>query len=139
MTYTRPDADTLAIMWPDIEPHIERAMEQSFRTDDTLATVTGNLAGGQTDIVLIESGYELKGVAVVELMQRKDGMWLNVWGLSGADMSLWLDGLLEHLEYMASEFQLEGVMCGGRLGWERMLDARGWNRKAVIMEKRVCH
>lgn len=132
-------ADEMLANWPHYRGAIQEAMSHSFRECDNLEEVMDALADWRAHLLEIVVEGESLAVAVIDTVEGKGGTWLNVWGVAGTRMSEWLPGFIDYLKAQASKLEMLGVMCGGRLGWERELARYGWKKRAVIMEIRVCH
>ena len=116
---------------------IDLAMQESHRQEDCLMSVMRALGSQQARLVAIERDGTLLATVVLEYMRTKDGYYLNVWGVGGGCMDEWLHPLQEYLAQLAQQLGLDGIIMGGRPGWERALRGLGWRKKAVIMEYRV--
>lgn len=132
-------ADKMLQQWERYAGAIEIAMSESLYADDCLNTVMDALADWRAHLVDITVDGHTMAVAVIDTAQRKGGTWLNVWGVAGEDMQSWLPHFVDWLKAQALKMQFDGVMCGGRLGWEKELKRLGWKKQAVVMGVRVCH
>jgi len=113
------------------------SLEHSMRAEDDIDAVLNKLLAGHATAVVIKQGDLLLGISVLDQMECKDGLWLNVWTLTGAGMDVWLDEYVEYITRWARLMGLKGVMCGGRGGWEKRLKRYGWKKTAVIMQREL--
>ena len=132
------DDDRMQRHWETYSAMILTGLERSPNRSDNILRVMDALANDEAHIIEIVRDGQILACAVIEMVKRKDHRrWVNVWVMGGSGMDDWLSDFLQHLTGIAVERGAAGVMCGGRVGWERRLAAYGWKREHVLMEKKL--
>lgn len=134
------DVVQLAELWREFDrvtALIEAALEYSHQPADNIREIMSEVAAGNAHILEIKIMGQLRGVAVVQRSDTVNGPYLNVWTLGGTDLDDWVGDLNDFLTGWAKIRGLEGVMCGGRPGWRKVLKRLGWQEQAVIMTRAV--
>lgn len=127
---------TVAIeLWNTYKPYLLTAVnEHPAETVESLEEIRTDIRKGRALVLQIYEGVELQAVAVVELLDLKDGKSLHVRYLGGNGMDGWLDELSERLDETARFYDCDWVSIIGRLGWARSL--KKYDYKPVSMELR---
>ena len=117
------------------EQMLGEAMEYSHRPEDTIDAVSEAVIKGTAMAVRVEYDDELLAVAVLEGMETKQGRSINIWALAGERVAMWIDDFLTFVDEVARKFHCQGVIMGGRPGWQKKLKPQGWSVQSVIMRK----
>jgi hypothetical protein len=119
--------------WPQIyaiiAPALARAGTSASDLIDELLANTAQLwvKRGGSDQVL--------AAAITELLSSPDGVFVHGRILAGKASDI--DQAIAVVTHHARMIGAKGIRIEGRNGWERILSAKGWTRRAVVMEKSI--
>jgi hypothetical protein len=115
--------------WPAIYRLLAPAIEHGGDTD--AAELIDDLLDNRAQLwVLRTKGGDPAAAAVTQ----RFGDVLHCQLLGGDGMEDWVDDLIATTARYARPVGVQRFTIQGRLGWERVLAARGWRKKAVVME-----
>lgn len=117
--------------WPAIHRLLAPAM---VRSDYTSHELIDHLLAKTAQLWVLRKGGDPIAAAVSEMERTPRGLIVHGILLAGHDMASWIDELIACITHHALQAGAIGVQIKGRRGWERQLTARGWKRKAVVME-----
>lgn len=117
--------------WPAVYAVLAGAM---LRASYTPHELIDDLLSGRAQLWVLREGGDPIAAAVSELEATADGLFVNGRLLAGQGMAGWLDDALHCVESHARRVNAKGIRVTGRNGWERVLEGRGWKRRAVVME-----
>lgn len=121
-------------VWPIVEPFIDRALRRGQGDESTPEHQLARIEAGLAQLWVVTSEDAVKAVVVLSIVETDAARKLNVDILAGSDMDTWED----YVERLLLEFMdITGAACieaSCRPGLAKRLKARGWRRKAVVME-----
>jgi hypothetical protein len=120
--------------WPGIYAILAPAMKVS---GESAAELIDQLIDGTAQLWVLRKGGDPIAAAVSELVPSPLGLVVHGRLCAGKGMSGWLEDLIACITRHAKEAGAVGIEIEGRAGWERLLKARGWHRKAVVMAVRL--
>jgi len=120
------------LVWPLAEGHVRKAIDQG----DGLVTVESHHDAVLDDrrqlwLVWDEAKKECVATFVTEIINDHFFMWV----CGGKRMKEWLHLAQEGLERWARANGCKGMQLWGRPGWTRVLDALGYKKTLVAMNK----
>ena len=125
-------------LWDSFKPRLIEAVEAHPAESETdLEHVRTDVRRGKAMVLQIFEASQLLAVAVVELLDLKDGRSLHVRYLAGDGMDAWMDKLEARLQDMARFYDCVWVSIIGRLGWYRSLKLHGFEAVSIELRKRV--
>jgi hypothetical protein len=102
-------------------------MDYSLLNNESVDDLRAKLISG--DMLLAEIGCDTgaMAVAVLEIIDTKEGQALHVSALAGDRMDVWLDDFIDFLRSTARGLDCQaGVTLTGRLGWVKELKRYGF-------------
>lgn len=118
--------------WPAIHALLAPAIAFS---GDTVASVIDDLISGEAILwVLRTKGGDPIAAAVSELEDTPRGQFVHGRLLGGHGMAEWIDRLITDITAHGKDAHAKGIRIEGRIGWQRVLESKGWKRRAVVME-----
>lgn len=115
--------------WPAIHALLAPAIEHGG--DTTAEEVIDELLGNRAQLWAKREDGAPVAVAVTTI--HEDGT-LNCQLLGGEGMGVWVDDLISTVAEKAKPLGIHHFEMTGRIGWERVLKAKGWRKKKVVME-----
>lgn len=82
-------------------------------------------------------GENLRGAVATRVHATTAGRFCNLWVCVGFDADDLIDGVLSEIETWARSVGCHALEIVGRRGWERRLKGRGFEKTAVVLEKRL--
>ena len=133
--------DYIAQTWSQRGPMYASALERSWQVEDELENLAVALAQGKAWAIDVRLGDEILASSVVEKLETKGGVMLNIWVCAGRSMDEWLPEILECIEGWAVVIGARGVMLSGREGWQRALKKYGYETTNITLKKGFerCH
>lgn len=137
----RVDPGVLPIIWEDVTQILEEFGADWLRVVD-LSDVATTLVKGQMDLWVATIGNELSGVLFASWERHRHEADYHINFLAGRYMDLWFEAGLEKLEGYVALHGGTAISIGGRVGWHRLLEPRGFNpvyraRKLIQQTKGV--
>jgi hypothetical protein len=126
------DVDPLT---PWLMPFLER-----FATETTLTTpadVLEQAKDGRAQLWSYHDGAQFRGLVATRIHATQAGRICNFWVCVGVDTDELLDTMLGEIEPWARSQGCHVMEVVGRMGWARKLASRGFERTAVVLEKRL--
>lgn len=122
----RIDVATWPAIYAVLEPGIARG-------DYTAAELVDELVDNTAQLWVLRKGGDPIAAAVSELVQTPAGPIVHGRLCAGRGMNAWVDDLISCIRDHAAVVGAIEITVDGRAGWERVLRARGWQRKSVTM------
>ena len=120
--------------WTQVEPMIERALNQScgrmYSPDDLLQEIYG----GKMVLWTVLEGEVIVGVVVLRVVTRRDGRAVVVMVMAGEQFWRHQKAVHDALRKFAGVTRADRVEAVVRDGLARWLPKCGWKRKATVME-----
>lgn len=137
----RVDPGVLPIIWDDVVQIMEEYGADWLRTVD-LSDVSRLLVNGEMDLWAATVGNELKGVLFASWERHAREADYHVNFIAGRYMDLWFEPGLAKLESYVALHEGTALSIGGRIGWHRLLEPRGYfpvyrARKMITQTKGV--
>lgn len=127
-------ATLVEILWQDMAPHLQRAVETAHGEVTLDSIKEGFLSGDSLPLVVSVEG-EIIAVLTAEVRQMESGLRCLVLPIIGGNRAFeWVDQFLEVAKCLAIEFncsELRGF--ASRKGWTKMLEPRGFKDAHVVM------
>jgi hypothetical protein len=79
----------------------------------------------------------LRAVMVTEIVNYPQMRVIRIVTVSGRDMELWLDKLIETVEAWGGEQGAHAMEFVGRLGWKKVLANKGWVEPKIMMTRYI--
>ena len=120
---------------PWLRPFLER-----FEAETALVTANDVLEQAKradAQLWSYHDGEKFRGVVATRIHKTAAGRFCNLWVCVGMDADELLDGMLEEIETWARSIGCHALEVIGRAGWFRKLASRGFEKKAVVLEKRL--
>lgn len=117
----------LKLLWYERKHLVEEALKKGYDTH-TIDEVEERLEAGYAQLFVSDNS-----AMVVELPRINGELAAHIW-LAGGDMEELLE-LEEHMTEWSKQQGCKYVTINGRLGWERVLRDRGYNRIKVTLKK----
>lgn len=125
----------VAAVWPHIAAWVE-SVAARFPPWARLADPKARCEARDAQLWLIRDGGTIKGCVITQITVDNERV-AEVPLVAGDDMASWLH-LLDDLEAWARrEGCVAMVSTAGREGWVRTLKNLGWQKVAVLMERRL--
>ena len=125
-------------MWPCYRQMLERACEYSLLDNDNVEEYRKDCISGSKLLVEIGNDSASMGVAILEVIETKEGDALHVVALAGEDMGVWLDDFIDFLRHTSKRLECHaGVTLSGRVGWVRELRRYGFEHLYTIMRMKT--
>ena len=111
-----PDIDRV---WRLVADGLETACQETGG-DLTAAYLWAECRSGAAFLVIIEGGGSIAGASVWRFEKWTSGTKLRCLAIYGHDMREWLDAHRRLTLRMAKTGNANGIVAGGRKGWERL-------------------
>jgi|GEM_PF-3162707 len=128
MTFNPEPLDTRT--WPEIHTLLAPAIERGG--DTTTHELIDDLLSGRAILWVKRNGGEPIAAAVTTLHTDRTVHCQLFGGLGSLGC---IDELIDVVAERARPIGVEAITIQGRVGWERVLGARGWRKKQVVMER----
>jgi hypothetical protein len=130
------DRDVIPTVWPEVEPHLSRAMSHSLGelSLEDLREIVDNGAGALLAFIDTHTG-EIIGGAVTQILNHQDGRRVCRILAYGADDWNATAHCLEDVENSARSVGAQAMHFNGRPGWVKLCEPMGYKPMQVIMEK----
>lgn len=115
--------------WPQIHALLLPAIEHGG--DTTTHELIDQLLSGHAQLWVKREDGDPIAVAVTTLHTDRT---VHCQLLGGKGLAMWMDELIAAVAKVARPVGVVAFTINGRVGWERLLGARGWRKKAVVME-----
>lgn len=104
---------------PEIVHYIKKGIDEIPYCTETLETIEKAVVHNQGNIYTIKLGNELYGVMVTSFIRAEPKNLLNLFLLSGKDMSLWQD---QYYDFVVETIKLLNarLIVTGRKSWKRI-------------------
>ncbi len=116
--------------WPAIHALLEPGIA---RGDYTVVELVDELVDNTAQLWVHRKGGDPVAAAVSEVVSTPLGLVVHGRLCAGKGMAEWVDDLIACIRGHAEMMGAVEITVDGRAGWERVLGARGWKRKAVTM------
>lgn len=122
------------IVWPELRPLIERALErgQGDETDESI--VRTQLKSGESQLWVVTNEGQVEAATVVSVMDSPKTRKLSIEILAGENMPAWVELLEGVMLRFKESLGASCIEASCRPGLARQLRKRGWMQKAIIME-----
>lgn len=129
--------EMIPVMWPLVEEHLQRAIDQSngeLDKDDVFSRmVRGNM-------LLITLSRQTDIVAALALEQRdfdSGKKVLNITLAGGSESDNWIDKMDEVTQQLGKDYGCDEIYIVGRAGWVRKLKRIGYGIVHTVVSKKV--
>lgn len=116
---------------------IDDALQYSDQASDNLSNVIERVWTGDAILLSVVKDDRIIACGLIEHVDHKSGTYTNMWTMAGHSMDAWLEDYLAYVTEYARERGHQGIMCGGRVGWERILKHYGFEVRSVILRKEL--
>lgn len=126
-------ADQVALLWPRIEPLVEKALRHGEGDESDPATVRAELEAGRMVLWVIHDA-EIVAVLVLKVLVHPRKKTLHLVLTAGTRLAEWVGEIEGLLRDYAGLIGADTIEASCRDGLMRVLKKRDWKRKATIME-----
>ena len=130
------DPGVIPVVWPDVKEIVENFGARWLTTVD-LSDVGQMVCRRQMDLWVATIDTELIGVLFASWESHRFESDYHINWLAGKWMDLWFDQGLEKLESYATMMGGTALVAGGRIGWARLLEPRGF--MPVYTARKILH
>ena len=121
------------LVWGHFLPMIEKGLAHGQGDSMAPCHVLEALKSGHMDMLVSHEGEELKGAAIIEITRFPTKLVLFVVLLIGERLSDWVDEMEQALIDYRDAIGADCIEASCRDGLVRVLNKRGWKRKATIL------
>jgi hypothetical protein len=115
----------LYAVWADVEPILERVVEESHG-DISVRSTRNRLIAGELQLYVISRMDEIDAIFVTDVQLSETGQRvLLVPIIGGNNMDAWIDDAIFTWRKLAEELMCDRIIGLGRKGWERKLKPHG--------------
>ena len=129
--------ESVAVMWPVVEPGIEEMLEKGIGILSKQQVYDNAVAGEQLLFVLVADDSLVPMATIICHVCIGERRVFEVSMTWGRDMNIWFDTAYDGLLKVAIELKCEIVAVTGRRGWIRQLRSRGFSEKMVTLIKEL--
>ena len=120
--------------WALIKNDLAKAIDYRSTIDD----VHQFILDGKVQLWALHDG-EISAVMTTEIVCYSQIKAIRVLAVSGENMDLWLDCLIDTLSEWGKEKGAELIEFYGRKGWEKVLTTKGFGETQIFMTRRINH
>lgn len=117
--------------WPAIHAVLAPAMAWGGYS---AAEIIDDLLSGSAQLWVKREGGDPIAAAVSQLVADDEGRFVHGKLLSGRGVTKCVDEAVDCVTEHARKVGAAGIRITGRCGWDRVLGAKGWKRRAVTMQ-----
>ena len=124
----------IPVKWAEYKAVLQRACEQDIERKITVESLYESIMSNKSFLIEINMDSRLLGVAVCSRSSKAQALFIQA--CAGTDVDVWLDELVDYLNYMASGLGCtDGLLFCGRIGWQKKLARLGFKSVLVTMHK----
>jgi hypothetical protein len=132
--FSQASGEQVAVVWPAIVDMVERGLSHGQGDATTPQALLYQILNNEYQLWVAHKGDDIYAGIILSVTQHVNGRKVFIHMAAGRNMDLWID----QLENLLRDFMgVTGSMCieaSCRHGLAKRLHARGWRKKAVIME-----
>ena len=122
------------IFWHIVRDDIQRALDHNGRMSvDQLY----ELIESRDAQLWVCYDNKIRAVATTEIVKYPSMKVVRSITLTGENMDDWLDVFIDTVSAWAKELGCEGIETGGRMGWKKVLQKRGFENPQIFMTKKL--
>lgn len=126
----------------EAEPYIKEALLDDGRLP--LDTLLELIEKGEAQVWAVHNGQKnekgamaIHAIATTQVVQHPRLKTVRIQTLAGSGMREWIDVLIETLGAWGKEYGAQAIEFCGRIGWERVLEKRGFTEPRVFMTRPI--
>lgn len=128
---TQVPREDINYVWEQVEPLIERALDDSYTTRDVLDGIIRN----SFQLFISWENNKVECAVVTEVADYPRKRILRYVLAGGNNLENWLEPIQEKIEEFATNNYCQAIEVAGRKGWLRKL--KGFEQKIYIMSKQL--
>lgn len=128
---TQVPREDINYVWEQVEPLIERALDDSYTTRDVLDGIIRN----SFQLFISWENDKVECAVVTEVADYPRKRILRYVLAGGNNLENWLEPIQEKIEEFATNNYCQAIEVAGRKGWLRKL--KGFEQKIYIMSKQL--
>ena len=114
--------------WPLVKDDVNKALDGTLTVDD----IYQKLLKHEAQLWVVHDG-EIKAIIVSEIVDYPQIRTIRALAMTGKDLEQWLDMMIETISKWGIENGAHIIEAGGRMGWKKVLEKRGFKNPKIYM------